>query len=44
MTKHEIIDKLLITHEVWKCGWSRWQLKALPKTELERWLETLEDD
>lgn len=43
MTKAEIINRLFLKHNVWKCGWERWQLKALPKRELEKWLRALDE-
>lgn len=39
MTKDEIIDELINKHEVWKCGYTRFQLEMLSKTELKNWLK-----
>jgi hypothetical protein len=44
MSKDEIIDKLLIKHDVWLCGYTREQLEACKKEELERWLKNLEEE
>ena len=44
MTKHEIIDKLLIEYDVWECGYSRSELESCSKKELELYLKKLQGD
>ena len=43
MTKDEIINKLIIAHDVWECGYTRIQLEDMTKKELLKWLKNLED-
>ena len=42
MIKQEMIDELLIKHNVWEAGFTREQLEIYTKAELEDWLESLE--
>ena len=44
MTKAKIIDKLLIDHDVWQCGYTREQLESCTKAFLEKWLKELEQE
>lgn len=43
MTKQEVINKLLIVHEVWECGYTRTQLETVDKKTLKKWLDALEE-
>lgn len=43
MTKQNIINKLLIVHDVWECGYTRSQLERMEKSQLLKWLERLEE-
>jgi len=42
MTKQEMIDELLIKHNVWEAGYTRDQLEVYTEAELKDWLESLE--
>jgi len=44
MCKEKIIDKLLIDHDVWECGYTRSQLEGCSKDYLKKWLEDLEEE
>ena len=43
MTKFEIINDLLVKHNVWQCAYTRCQLEQLTKKKLLVWLKRLNE-
>jgi len=43
MSKEDIIDDLLIKHDVWQAGYTRTQLEGMTKKKLKEWLEMLDE-
>ena len=43
MDKNDIIDKLMIAHDIWQAGYTRNQLEQCSKKKLLKWLRNLEE-